>query len=79
MTDAVLPDGINVMPSHALTIEDVCPIVAQAGYRLTALEAGIEMADAGVRVLTMRPSPSSDGPMPVACVAISTRTASPGR
>ena len=35
--------------------------------------------DTGVQILTMRPSPSSNGPMPVACVAISARTASPRR
>ncbi|MFI7597153.1 hypothetical protein [Actinoplanes sp. NPDC049681] len=34
---------------------------------------GHEVVDAGVQVLTLRPSPSSEGPMPVACVAVSAR------
>ncbi|GAA3924872.1 hypothetical protein GCM10022629_36050 [Amorphoplanes auranticolor] len=79
MRDGVLLDGIDLMPSLPLTIEDVRPVLARAGHRLIELEAGIELADAGIQILTMRPSPSSDGPMPVACVAISARTASPGR
>ncbi|GAB3835448.1 hypothetical protein ACFPIJ_50915 [Dactylosporangium cerinum] len=66
----------HLMPAYPLTIEDVRPLLAGAGHPLIELEAGIEIADAGVQVLTMRPSPSSDGPLPVACVAISARTAS---
>jgi hypothetical protein len=77
--DAVELDGINLMPAHPLTIEDVRPLLVQAGHRLIEREAEIELPDAGIRVLTMRPSPSSDGPMPVACVAVSARTESPGR
>ncbi len=77
--DAVLLDGINLRAAYPLTIEDVRPHLARTGHRLIELEAGIEIADAGVHILTMRPSPSSDGPRPVACVAITARTASPGR
>lgn len=75
MADAVLLDGINLMAAYPATIEDVRPLLERTGHRLIELEAGIEIADTGVQVLTMRPSPSSDGPMPVACVAISTRLA----
>jgi len=70
MADAVMLDGINLMPAHPETIEDVRPLLARAGHPLIELEAGIEIADIGVQILTLRPSPSSDGPMPVACVAI---------
>ncbi|BCY08340.1 hypothetical protein [Actinoplanes sp. L3-i22] len=73
----VLLDGINPIPAYPLTIEDLRPLLAHAGHRLIELEAGIEIADAGIQILTMRPSPSSDGPMPVACVAITARTPSP--
>ncbi|WP_213013857.1 hypothetical protein [Paractinoplanes toevensis] len=76
--DAVLLNGINLMPAYPLTIEDVRQLLAQAGHPLIELEAAIEIADAGVQILTMRPSPSSDGRLPVACVAISARTASSG-
>ena len=75
--DAVLLDGINLMPAYPLTIEDVRELLARAGHRLIELEAAIEIADAGVQICTMRPSPSSDGRMPVACVAISALAASP--
>ncbi|MET8149803.1 hypothetical protein ACIBSW_23045 [Actinoplanes sp. NPDC049668] len=43
------------------------------------MDAGIEIADVGVQILTMLPSPSNDGPLPVACVVISARITSPGR
>ncbi|GGN19716.1 hypothetical protein FHR83_001912 [Actinoplanes campanulatus] len=75
--DAVLLDAINLMPAYPQTIEDVRPLLTQAGHRLIEQEAGIEIADAGIQILTMRPSPSSDGPLPVACVAISARNAPP--
>jgi hypothetical protein len=79
MGDGVLLDGINLMPALPSTIEDVRPLLVRAGHRLIEREAGIELPDAGVQVLTMRPSPSSDGPLPVACVVVSAPTASPGR
>jgi hypothetical protein len=67
--DAVLLDGINLMPAHPLTVDDVRSALVQAGHEVIEREAAVEIAGTGVQVLTRRPS--SYGPMPVACVAVS--------
>ncbi|BCJ48345.1 hypothetical protein Aiant_90020 [Actinoplanes ianthinogenes] len=76
--DAVLLDGINLLPPYPATIEDVRLLLAEAGHPLIDLEAGIEIAGVGIQLLTMRPSPSPDGRLPVACVAVFAGTGSPG-
>ncbi|MBL7259389.1 hypothetical protein [Paractinoplanes lichenicola] len=69
--DEVRLDGINLMPAHPATIEDVQASLVGAGYSLIEREAAIEIAGAGVEIRTTRPSPSGAGRMPVACVSVS--------
>ncbi|AEV84721.1 hypothetical protein ACWT_3698 [Actinoplanes sp. SE50] len=68
--DAVLLDGINLMPTHPLTIEDVRPLLIRAGRTLAEREAGIDIVGTGVEMRTMGPLSSGYGPLPVACVAV---------
>jgi hypothetical protein len=73
--EAVLLDGVNLMPAHPATVADVRSALERAGHEVTGSEAAIAIAGTGVQVLTRRPSTSGYGPMPVSCVAVGTPTA----
>jgi hypothetical protein len=64
--DAVLLDGINLMPAPPLTVDDVRSALVQAGHEVIETEASVEIAGQGLQIRTSRP-----GPMPVSCVAVS--------